>query len=64
MKFSKPPTNGPKSSGKAILLMKVVEELPKEKLIYYYMFFLDKESFKDLEGVSKKTKEGAMRFQR
>ena len=26
---------GPKSSGKTTLLMKVVEELPKEKFIYY-----------------------------
>ncbi len=69
---------GPKSSGKTALLMKVVEELPKEEFIYYWfdlrgkllssykdvidMFFLDEESFKDLEEISKKAEGGVMSF--
>ena len=41
---------GPKSSGKTTLLMKVVEELPKEKFIYYW-FDLREELISDYESV-------------
>ena len=33
---------GPKSSGKTTLLMKVVEDLPKEKFIYYWFDLREK----------------------
>ncbi len=41
---------GPKSSGKTTLLMKVVEELPKEKFIYYW-FDLREELISDYDSV-------------
>ncbi len=69
---------GPRSSGKTTLLMKVVEEFPKEKFVYYWfdlrgklissykdvidMFFVDEESYRELEEVSKKIEGGIMSF--
>ncbi len=69
---------GPKSSGKTTLLMKVVEELPKEKFIYYWfdlrgkllsnykdvidMFFVDEESYRELEEITERVESGIMSF--
>ncbi len=69
---------GPKSSGKTTLLMKVVEELPKEEFIYYWfdlrgkllssykdvidMFFVDEESYRELEEITEKAEGGIMSF--
>ena len=69
---------GPKSSGKTTLLMKVVEELPEDKFIYYWfdlrgkllssykdvidVFFLDEESYRELEEITEKVEGGIMSF--
>ncbi len=69
---------GPKSSGKTTLLMKVVEELPKEEFIYYWfdlrgkllssykdvidMFFVDEESYRELEEITERAESGIMSF--
>ncbi len=69
---------GPKSSGKTTLLMKVVEELPKEKFIYYWfdlrerlitnykdvvdVFFLDEEAAKVMRETGKELEMGIMSF--
>ena len=68
----------PKSSGKTTLLMKVVEELPKDKFIYYWfdlrgkllssykdlidVFFLDEESYRELEEITEKAERRIMSF--
>ena len=69
---------GPKSSGKTTLLMKVVEELPKDKFIYYWfdlrerlisnykdvvdVFFMDEEAAKVMRETSKELEMGIMSF--
>ncbi len=69
---------GPKSSGKTTLLMKVVEELPKEKFIYYWfdlrerlitnykdvveVFFLDEEAAKEVIENERGIDTGIMSF--
>ena len=69
---------GPKSSGKTTLLMKVVEELPKEKFIYYWfdlrerlisnykdvvdVFFVDEEAAKVMRETSKELEMGVKSF--
>ncbi len=69
---------GPKSSGKTTLLMKVVEELPKDKFIYYWfdlrerlisnykdvvdVFFMDEEAAKVMRETSKELEMGIKSF--
>ncbi len=69
---------GPKSSGKTTLLMKVVEELPKDNFIYYWfdlrerlisnykdvvdVFFMDEEAAKVMKETSKELELGIASF--
>ncbi len=69
---------GPKSSGKTTLLMKVVEELPKDNFIYYWfdlrerlisnykdvvdVFFVDEEAAKVMRETSKELEMGISSF--